>query len=423
MKLLTRTVRNYVIFSALLVVVCTPLFYFSIQRLFVRKMDHELISHKKEFYELVPLLKTEADLQFFSLMNDEFSLKENDQQIETDSLFTLVRYNQEEQTAHPYRVLHTGVIIQGKPYVLQIQESLVSTFDMVFAIVIIQATLITLLLIGLALINRKLSRTIWDPFYIILDRLKKYQIDKDISIELPRSTTAEFRDLSSAISQLVIKNHDVFQSQKEFTENASHELQTPLAVMKGKIDLLMQTPLSEKQAELIHVLQDAASRMARLNRNLLLLAKIENQQFLEQEQINLGSLVQKLVDQFQEQLEQKTMEVKIEESNELTVYANSTVIEILFTNLITNAIRYSPSNSMVSVVMRGTEFTISNPGTPLNSPEKIFDRFQRESGTSGSGIGLAIVKKICDNNRYTIRYQYLNAAHTFTVNFGAVARP
>ena len=422
MKLLTRTVRNYVIFSALLVVVCTPLFYFSIQRLFVRKMDQELISHKKEFYELVPLLKTETDLKFFSLMNDEFSLKENGHQIETDSLFTFVRYNQEEQTEHPYRVLRTGVMIQGKAYELQIQESLVSTFDMVLAIVIIQATLITLLLIGLALISRKLSRTIWDPFYTILDRLKKYQIDKDISIDLPRSTTAEFRDLSSAISQLVIKNHDAFQSQKEFTENASHELQTPLAVMKGKIDLLMQTPLSEKQAELIHVLQDAASRMARLNRNLLLLTKIENQQFLEQEQINLDSLVQKLVGQFQEQLEQKSMEVKIEKSSELTVHANSTVIEVLFTNLITNSIRYSPSKSKVNILMHDNVFTISNPGTPLNSPEKIFGRFQREAGTSGSGIGLAIVKKICDNSGYTIQYQYLNGAHTFTLNFGAAKR-
>jgi two-component system sensor histidine kinase QseC len=140
--------------------------------------------------------------------------------------------------------------------------------------------------------------------------LKKYQIDKDSSLELPRSTTAEFRDLSSAISQLVNKNHEAFQSQKEFTENASHELQTPLAVIKGKIDMLMQTQLSEKQAELIYVMQDAAGRMARLNRNLLLLAKIENQQFLDQESINLQTLLEKMVNQFQEQLEQKQSDVE-----------------------------------------------------------------------------------------------------------------
>lgn len=423
MKLLTRTIRNYVIFSVLLLVVSTPLFYFFIHRLFVHKMDQELLEHKIEFGELAPMLKTDEDLKFFSIMNEEFVLIPWDQAIIGDSLVTVPIYSDEEKEIHPYRVLRTGVTIQGKPYQLQIQESMVSTTDLVFAIVAIQATLITILLVGLVLINRKLSRTIWDPFYTILDKLKKYQIDKDISIDLPRSTTAEFRDLSSAISQLLIKNHDAFQSQKEFTENASHELQTPLAVMKGKIDLLMQTPLSEKQAELIHVLQDAASRMARLNRNLLLLAKIENQQFLEQEQINLGSLVQKLVDQFREQLDQKSMEVKIEKFNELIVYANSTVIEILFTNLITNAIRYSPSNSKVNILIHDHVFSISNQGAPLNSPEKIFDRFQRDAGSSqGSGIGLAIVKKICDNNGYTIRYQYVNATHTFSINFGVVAK-
>lgn len=417
MKLLTRTVRNYVIFSALLVVVCTPLFYFLIQRLFVHEMDEELVAHKNEFHELIPLLKTEADLKLFSLMNDEFSLTKNNQRAGSDSLFTTMLFDDEEKENHPFRVLRSYVTIQGNSYVLQIQESLVSTGDMIWAIVIIQGTLITFLLIGLVLINRKLSRTVWDPFYIILDKLKKYQIDKDMAIDLPRSTTAEFRDLSSAISQLVHKSHDAYQSQKEFTENASHELQTPLAVIKGKIDLLMQTPLSEKQAELIHVLQDTASRMARLNRNLLLLAKIENQQFLEQESVNLVSLIEKLIAQFTEQAGQKGLTIASDFPNEWSIRANSTAMEILFTNLITNAIRYAPSNSAIKISMKDHVFTISNEGEPLRHPEKIFERFQRDAGSNGSGIGLAIVKKICDHNGYALGYRYLNNSHTFRVAF------
>lgn len=419
MKLLTRTVRNYVIFSVLLLVVCTPLFYFFIQRLFIHKMDQELLEHKIEFSELALLLKTDQDLKFFNIMNEEFVLTPTDHSIETDSLLTVPIYNEEEQEIHPYRVLRTGTTIQGKPYRLQIQESMVSTADLISAIVAIQATLIALLLLGLVLINRKLSRTIWDPFYIILDKLKKYQIDKDTSIDLPRSSTAEFRDLSSVISQLVNKNHEAFQSQKEFTENASHELQTPLAVIKGKIDMLMQTQLSEKQAELIYVMQDAAGRMARLNRNLLLLAKIENHQFLEQESINLHTLVEKMVNQFQEQLEQKNLMLNIEQSNVFEISANGTMIEVLFTNLFTNAIRHSPSKSTIKMMLKEGVFSISNKGEPLYNPDKIFDRFQRDAGTShGSGIGLAIVKRICDNYGYTIQYQYQEGAHVFKVNFG-----
>jgi signal transduction histidine kinase len=423
MKLLTRTVRNYVIFSVLLLVVCTPLFYFFIQRLFIHKMDQELLEHKIEFSELALMLKTENDLKFFSMMNEEFILTPTDQRIETDSLLTIPIYNEEEKEIHPYRVLRTGTTIQGKPYRLQIQESMVSTADLISAIVTIQATLIALLLLGLVLINRKLSRTIWDPFYIILDKLKKYQIDKDSSLDLPRSTTAEFRDLSSVISQLVNKNHEAFQSQKEFTENASHELQTPLAVIKGKIDMLMQTQLSEKQAELIYVMQDAAGRMARLNRNLLLLAKIENQQFLELESINLPALVEKLVAQFSEQLEQKHISLEMGKLSPFSIKADGTMIEVLFTNLLTNAIRYSPSSSSIRIVLEEGVFSISNKGEALHNPDKIFDRFQRDVGTShGSGIGLAIVKRICDNNGYTVQYTYQKEAHTFTVNFGEYTR-
>jgi hypothetical protein len=171
-------------------------------------MDRELRSHKSEFYKLIPLLKTEHDIKFFSLMNDEFLLRESSYLMQTDSLLTKNIFNDKEDEMHPYRVLRTGVTIQGKPYQLQIQESLVDTSELVSAIVAIQATLITLLLIGFVLINQKLSRTVWQPFYTILDRLKKYQIDKDKSIDLPPSSTAEFRDMSLAISQLVNRNSE-----------------------------------------------------------------------------------------------------------------------------------------------------------------------------------------------------------------------
>ena len=417
MKLLTRTVRNYVIFSALLLLVSTPLFYFAIQQLFVHQMDRELLSHKREFYELVPMLKNEDDLKLFGLMNDEFLLKENGYPIQVDSLITMDIYNEKAGDLQPYRVLQTGVNIQGKSYVLQIQESMVNTTDLVSAIVIIQVTLITVLLIGLILINRKLSKTIWDPFYTILDKLRKYQIDKDTSIELPQSATAEFRDLSATVSQLVNTSHGVFQSQKEFTENASHELQTPLAVIRSKIDMLMQTPLSEKQAELIHVMQDAAGRMARLNRNLLLLAKSENHQFLEREQVNLVLLVEKLLDQFREQVEQKGLRVEISQSKVLNLMANRTSMEVLLTNLLTNAIRYAPPKSIIHILFGENSFSVSNAGEPLVNPEKIFDRFQHTRSSNGSGIGLAIVKEICDSNGFKAQYQFKNSMHLFTIDF------
>jgi signal transduction histidine kinase len=252
MKLLTRTVRDYVIFSALLLLVCTPLFYFSIQALLVHNIDKALWSHEKEFHQLIPYLKTEEDLKFFRLMNGEIVLTASDHDISGDSILTVTIYNEDEKEYHPFRILRSGVTIAGKPYLLQIQESMVNTFDLVLAIVTIQVALIVFLLIGFVLINRKLSKIIWNPFYTILEKLKRYQIDTDTTIDLPRSSTAEFRDLSQAISQLINRNHQTFLSQKEFTENASHELQTPLAISRSKLELLAQTKeLTQEQAELV----------------------------------------------------------------------------------------------------------------------------------------------------------------------------
>jgi hypothetical protein len=191
MKLLTRTVRNYVIYSALLLLISTPLFYFSIQRLFVHHIDEELRSHRAEFYALLPQFKTVHDLRFFSQMNDEYVLIETTHPFAGDSIKTITLYDDEVGKNQPWRVLRTGVNVLGKPYVLQINESLVTTVDLVTAIAAIQVALISLLLAGMVLINRKLSRTIWDPFHVILDRLKKYQIDRDPSIELPHSSTSE----------------------------------------------------------------------------------------------------------------------------------------------------------------------------------------------------------------------------------------
>jgi len=419
MKLLTRTVRNYVIFSGLLLLVCTPLFYFSIQGLFEQNMDKELVSHKAEFYELLPLLKTADDLKFFSLMNDEFLLKESDQLIERDSILTVSIYNEHEREMHPYRVLRTGVMVQGKPFLLQIQESMVNAGDLVSAIVAIQAILIALLLIGFVFINRQLSRTIWDPFYTILDRLKKYQIDKDTSLDLPRSSTAEFRDLSLAVSQLLNKNREAFQSQKEFTENASHELQTPLAICRAKLELLAQTKeLTQEQAELVGSLFSGMERISRLNKNLLLLSKIENRQFFETVEIELTPVIKKCLDIYEHQAQEKRIIIKYSQTEPASLKANPILLEVLISNLVSNAIRHSDEGNTVTIEGTKAFVVVSNPGMAFENPEKIFQRFHRESRAGGgNGLGLSIVKKVCDVASYKIDYSYVSSMHRFKISF------
>ncbi len=415
MKLLTRTIRNYVIFSGLLILVSTPLFYFSIQRLFVHGLDVEILSHKREFYELLPLIKTEADLNFFSLLNDEFVLRKENRPFERDSFMTLNIYNEKEKELHPYRILRTGVSILGDSYLLQIQESLVNTRDLVTTIVTIQVILLTLLFIGFVVINQKLTTTVWAPFYTILDKLKKYQIDKDTSIDLPPSSTTEFRELSEAIAELVNKSLIAFQSQKEFTENASHELQTPLAICRSKLELLTQTKeLTREQAELVEGLFDALHRITKLMRDLLLLSKIENRQFLDVEKIEVRQITMKCLDSLHRLIQEKELRMEVNVSETLIVNANPILLEVLISNLISNAVRYSLPGSTISIKGSKDRFIISNPGVPLEHPEKMFQRFHREQRTVlGNGLGLSIVKKVCEISGYSISYSYSSPNHQF----------
>jgi signal transduction histidine kinase len=422
MKLLRRTIQNYILFSALLFVLCTPIFYLAIQRLFVHEMDGVLLSHKKDFIKSSQYLKTEDDLVLYHMMNKEFILTPAVSLMARDTLFTEDKYDSLHGGIIPFRTYKSGVLVQGKSYLLTIKESMVSSRDLVAAIVGIQAGLLLFLFLGLVLINRKLTRIIWDPFYTILDRLKRYQIDKDASIDLPTSSTAEFRDLSSAIAQLISNNRNAYQSQKEFTENASHEIQTPLALLNGKLDLLIQTDLTEQQADLIGNIHSSALRISRLNRNLLLLTKIENHQFQTLEEIDGSHTLTHLITQFEESIHAKNLLVTYSfPDGKIMIKSNKALLEILLSNLLSNAIRYAPVNTRITLEGSRKSIKIRNEGERLKRPEVVFERFTREdTNSNGTGLGLAIAKKIVDQLGYTLHYRYEESHHIFEIIFNPV---
>jgi signal transduction histidine kinase len=419
MKLLKRTVRNYILYAALLILVCTPIYYLAIQKLFVIEMEEELFHHKENFQKISLNLRTENDIQLFQLINEEFSLKKANRWPISDSLFTYSKYESLENEMVPYRALRTGVTIQEKHYELIIRESIVGNTKLVAAIVVIQTTLVILLLVGFIWINRTLSRVVWDPFYMILEKLKQYQIDKDLSINLPQSTITEFHDLREALIQLLNNSKEAYLSQKEFTENASHELQTPIAIFRSKLELLIQTTgITNEQADLIGSLMDATDRMARLNKNLLLLSKIENRQFISRQEILIRTFIEQSIKLYNQKALEKQIKINTIINAESPVCVNPILLETLLNNLISNAIRHSQSQKEITIKIEAQSLVISNPGNELRNPDKIFQRFNKESAApQGNGLGLAIVKKICDVEGINIYYHHAEGQHHFQVDF------
>jgi signal transduction histidine kinase len=404
----------------ILVLISIPVSLFSIRAILNDEVDESLSAHADQFLKHVKgfeyLDDLETDLQVLDQLSYNIHITSYTGDVINNYYETVNQFDSVENEERPVRQISSTVDIKGKPYMLTVQMSLVDNNELITAIGLVQVTLVVLLASGLLLLNRSLSKKLWKPFYNTLNQLKAYDLDKNESIKADKTDIVEFDDLNKTVIHLTDRNRKVFLQQKEFIENASHELQTPIAIFQSKLDILMQNPfLSETEADTIMELEASAQRMARLNKNLLFLSKIDNEQFNDKEEIELSVLINDLLDNIKQLV---TQDVTITATvAPIRIKANKTLIEVLLTNLFHNAIRHASLHRTVTVQLIGRTLKISNSGNPLKmDPEKMFARFAKE-GTSedSTGLGLAIVKKICESCSYSIEYQYENSAHIFSV--------
>lgn len=269
---------------------------------------------------------------------------------------------------------------------------------------------------GLLLLNRSLSKSVWKPFRQTLNQLKTFNLNHETKINFSNTDITEFEELNQSLSKLIEHNISVYKTQKEFTENASHELQTPLAILKNKLDLLLQNEdLTEKQYHIAEEMNRTLSRSSRINKNLLLLAKIDNNQFGNSE-IIFDELLNQSMEILQEHFEQKNITVKSEIFPEVKVNGNIALTEILINNLILNAIRHTTENGSIHIKLTSSVFEIANSGNQKLNADSLFKRFSRSSkDNNGSGLGLAIVKEICKSQKWNIDYKFEKNYHVFSI--------
>lgn len=419
MKLLDRSIRSYLLYAIGILVISIPLFYLVIQGIISRDVDKALRMQKTE---LVKGIERTADRDPFAILDafgPDIFLNRLRVYHTFDTIYTTQKINPATQRYVSYRVLESNVIIRGLPYKIIVQNSLVNSQDLIKSIVLIIAILLLLIITGMLFINRILSQKLWRPFDHTLKQIQKFRVDNPQPMKLRTSGIDEFNSLNKAITTLADNNRQLFFLQKEFTENASHEMQTPLAVLQGKLDLLMQTnPITNEQALLISELSDASSRLSRLNKTLLLLTKIENNQFAEKESVSLADIIEKTLLQFTPAMESKGISLQ-KELEPIDLRMNKTLAEILFNNLYSNAIRYNIPEGKIMIKLSREAVCISNTGapTPLD-PDKVFQRFYKSSTDKNSiGLGLEIVHKICTLNGFGLQYTFSNGMHRFRINF------
>jgi signal transduction histidine kinase len=269
-------------------------------------------------------------------------------------------------------------------------------------------------------INKKLSKKIWLPFYSILNELKKFSPENSSFALTTSGGIEEFEELKITLNKLTAKVISDYQVLKRFTEDASHEIQTPLSIVQSRLESLIQEPaLTEMQATQIHSAYSASVRLAKLTRSMLFLARIENRQYPESEEINLESIIRFQTDLFSEAIRGKSLSVEIHSYSGCSLNANVFLAESLVQNLLGNAVRHSLSNSSIVIELGQGSFVISNNGAPLQvEPRKLFDRFYKASGSSDSfGLGLSIVMEICKAYNWHITYTVEKNLHIVTVKF------
>ncbi len=308
-------------------------------------------------------------------------------------------------------VIH--VMSLGKPLPpLDLEEDIMVGMTMQYILIFL------ILSLSLLLVMRFLTRRLWKPFDDTLAKIEHFNLEKSQIPAFAQSDIKEFERLNSCVTDLMKKDKNTYNSQKEFTENASHELQTPIAVIKSKLDLLMQESLNQNQARLVAEMYSICSRMSRLNKNLLMLAKIENRQYEQTEEVNLEELVLRRIPTYEGLNNGGKISLECEGNN--TLKANTPLLESAVDNLVINAIRHKPDNEDITIKIGKRTLAVINKGnsdTPLDK-SKLFRRFSNNGDkTRGNGLGLSIVKAICDYHHWQADYQYVNGCHHFIIDF------
>ncbi|HRE42006.1 MAG TPA: HAMP domain-containing sensor histidine kinase [Ignavibacteria bacterium] len=319
----------------------------------------------------------------------------------------------------PYRKLSSVKEVNGKYYKAELYLVAIEG-DTVLKTVIYSMTALFIIMIMLTIgVNYVISKNTFKPFYKTLEEIKNYNLTNAERLNLSKSSIKEFSELNEQIDRLTKYVRKEYENVKEFSENASHEYKTPVAIIKSKLELLIQNEkLTEEQFKLIDSCFKSIDKLKKLNDGLTLLIKIENNEFKLSESINIKSEVNEIINYFQEMAELK--EIKIKSSvSETEIKANKILFEILLSNLISNAIRYNKKGGLIEIFTTENGLTISNTSEfkKLDS-EKIFNRFYKENYNEDSvGLGLSISKKICELFGFEIKYSYENSNHNFTISF------
>ncbi|MFV0522455.1 MAG: histidine kinase dimerization/phospho-acceptor domain-containing protein [Mangrovibacterium sp.] len=399
--------------------------YFFVQSEIIETADEELENQKrliiqKMINDSIVVTKEQFDENQYVLssINEREILQAKDQYV--DTMIYMQDADDESLELEPVRMLVATCNIKGRHYRLRVVSPVIEQSDLIKALFWNIAGLYLIITLSIVVVNGMILKKLWHPFYTFLDRLKAYKIGESKPIRNVDTQIEEFIDLQQTVSEMNKHSLKAFNRQKEFIENASHELQTPLAIANNKFELLFESEqLQDTQAEKINEIYQILQRLTRLNKSLLLLSKIENNQFTTVADISINKRIFQIRTELQEYIHFKNINFMVLEEETVSQKMDVILVDVLFGNLIRNAIFHNKENGIVELSLTKNSFVICNTGNEVSlNEDNIFNRFQKsDASTKGSGLGLSIVKAIADAYHMKVSYCFCKGKHWFKIIF------
>ena len=419
MKLLAKTTQYYAWTFAIVLLIHVIISYFSIAYFVHLRLEKSLKQEKNIIVQRLQQTQQLPNISNYSEHELEIRLLGREQR-SADQFQTVSLYSKREEALLDYYELLTYVESGETTYQLHIRRSLGRTNELIFGLVLASILSIIILFLGLLLLNRMISKKVWEPFYRILNHLKEFELRSGEQIQTEPSDIVEFNQLNQELILLTNKLQADYQSEKHFVENASHELQTPLAIIKTQLELILQSErLKEEEVQLVATALNAADRLSRINKSLITLSRIENLQYADTMLVDIQQVVAENLKVYRREARNKGVHIHLMEEVVCEVEMSESLAHMIVRNLIQNAIRHNVEEGEVWIGLTGDSLTIRNTGKPgIINPSKLFDRFYRQSDAEGSiGLGLPIVKQICDLYGFKIDYQIKEAIHSQHIFF------
>lgn len=415
MKLFTQYNRINLTVMTFLFLLSGICYYFLINYLLVHEIDEALEDYQERVEQYV---QQHGELPPIGSMEDtRVSYKQVPLSENSGPALTVVIHDREEKRSHNYRQLSYTIPVKKSYYRVTLAKPIEGVKLLIRTVVGITVGMLLIIIVTAIILNQVILRRLWQPFYDALTAIKSFKLGKKQILNFPSSRIEEFVFMNTLLEETITSAETEYQILKEFTENASHEIQTPLAIIRSKLDLVIQEEgLSDKQIQALSSIYSGIKRLTKLNQSLLLLAKIENHQFAGRETVDVEEKVNEKLEQFHEFW--KTSKVRVTANIKSSVIqSNPELFDILLSNLISNAGRHNTEGGFISIEVENNRFIIENTGATISlDTKKLFRRFYKESQHSQhNGLGLSIVKQICDQLDIEIKYSFINNFHRFTL--------